>query len=271
MTTTIGWARWEDSRNDPPRRLVAPHRSQLAPETPAGELAIPSLAFTLAELRGLFQIMEDGTYLPDEAPADGGTFHGVEITWRRGGQTSCATKDLSGVQKPADISTVEGRAAYADGSTLTAVFRPGQRGRRAAGRIQWTGIGEARERAEAMDAYTEELNHGRRKLMATVAESTPVAAVTIALPAAIVALVCGYGVRAAIASGHEDSLGWIALPLPIALVAGGLWLYLANKLCVDGRIVRTRSQPDWIAITGLATVIGTFLTGLLGLLTILFG
>jgi hypothetical protein len=175
--TTV-WARWEDNRDEPPRRLVAPHRTQLAPETPAGELTVPSLAFTLAELRDLFQIMEDGTYLPDEAPEDGGTFHGVEISWRGGGQTSCGTKDLVGVQKPADISTIEGRASYPDGSTLTAILRPGRRGRRAVGRILWTGIGEARERAEAMDTYNQDLTRGRRKLMAVVSESTLLTALT---------------------------------------------------------------------------------------------
>lgn len=266
--TTI-WARWEDNRDEPPRRLLPPHSTQLEPATPAGELTIPSLAFTLTELRDLFQIVEDATYLPGEAPTDGSTFSGVEISWRGGGQTTCGTKDLVGVQKPADISTLEGRASYADGSTLTVIFRPGRRGRRAVGRILWTGIGEARERAEAMDTYTEDLTRGRRKLMAVVSESTPLAALTIALPGVVVALFCGYGVRAVLVPGHEDSLGWAALPLPVAFLAGGIWLYLANNLCVDGRILRSRAKPDWIAITGMTAVIGTFLTGLLGLLTLL--
>ena len=209
--TAIGWARWEDARDEPPRRLVAPHGSEVEPETPAGELGIPALTFTLAELRELFQVMEDGTYLPGEAPADGSTFSGVVISWRIGGQTTCATKDLPGVQKPADISTVEGRAGYADGSSLTVVLRPGRRGRRAVGRIQWTGIGEARERAQAMETYTDDLNHGTRKFLAT----------------------------------------------------------LANLLCVDGRIARTKGKPDWVALSCLATIAGVFLTGLVALLTIL--
>ncbi|MGC4937853.1 hypothetical protein [Kribbella sp. DT2] len=263
--------KWEDRRGQRPRTLVAPHDSELPPEIPAGEYCIPSLSFSLAELSRLFRFLEDGTYLPATAPSGGSVFHGVEIVWRGGGQTTCAAHDLLGVQRPADMSTVEGRALYADGSSLTFLFRPGRRGRRCTGRIQWSGTGEARERAEAWDTYARELCRGHRGFTTAVADKPWAAALAIAVPTAVVALVVAYVVRAVSMSPDHDSLAWIMLPLPVGAVAGGLWLALSNRLILDGRLVRSRPSPDWPAVGTLASIVGVALSSAIALLAIIVG
>ncbi|GAB2552935.1 hypothetical protein [Kribbella endophytica] len=263
--------KWEDRRHQAPRVLVAPHDSELPAETPAGESCIPSLSFSLAELSRLYQHLEDGTYLPSAAPSGGSVFHGVEISWKRGGKTTCGAHDLLGVQRPADISTLEGRAVYADGSSLTFLFRPGRRGKRCVGRIQWIGTGEARSRAGALDAYAEELCRGHRGFTTAVADQPRVAILAIGVPTVIVALVVAYVVRALSLSPQHDSLAWTMLPLPIGAIAGGLWLLLSNRLFLDGRLVRSRPIPDWQAVGTLASVVGVALSSAIALLAILVG